>query len=210
MALVLFSGGARSGKSGAAQRLAESRAVDGAAVAVVVFGREDDDAEFAQRVSRHREHRPAGFRTIEAQDTLSWASEVDPDVLLVVDCVGTLLGLAMEEAWEANAGAPGDGSGGGLGEASPERLPDGFEATAAERFSAALDLVLRRHGDTIVVTNEVGDGIVPTYASGRLFRDLLGRANRLLADRADAAFLCVAGRLMDLSLLPRDASWPED
>ena len=63
--------------------------------------------------------------------------------------------------------------------------------------------------DTIVVTNEVGDGVVPSHTSGRLFRDLLGRCNRRLIDVADAAYLVVAGRLVPLDALTRDAAWPE-
>ena len=52
--------------------------------------------------------------------------------------------------------------------------------------------LVSRRGDTMVVTNEVGDGVVPAYARGRVFRDVLGRANRALVDGADAAYLCVA------------------
>ena len=70
--------------------------------------------------------------------------------------------------------------------------------------------MIAREGDTIVVSNEVGDGLVPAYATGRLFRDLLGRANRRLIDAADSAWLVVAGRLVDLGALGHDAAWPED
>ena len=205
MALVVFTGGARSGKSSAAQRLAEARAAVGTKVTVVVFGRIDDgDAEFAERVARHRADRPAGFATVEATDTAAWTSEVPESGLVLVDCLGTLLGLAMEAVWDERR------TGAALVDAQADTLPPGFEDAAASRLGAAVDWLLARAGDTIVVTNEVGDGVVPAYATGRLFRDLLGRANRRLVDRADAAYLAVAGRLVDLGTLPREAGWPRD
>lgn len=204
MALVVFTGGARSGKSSAAQRLASARAADGAEVVVAVFGRGSaDDAEFAERIARHQTQRPAGWRTLEATDSAGWPARVADDALLVVDCLGTLLGLAMEEAWALT----GDGD---LVAAAPDALPDGFESEVESRFGLAVAWLLGRCGDTIVVTNEVGDGIVPAYASGRYFRDELGRANRMLVDSAEAAYLCVAGRVLDLGRLPRDAAWPHD
>jgi len=58
------------------------------------------------------------------------------------------------------------------------------------------------------VTNEAGWGVVPATAAGRLFRDLLGRANRMLVERADAAYLVVAGRVLDLHALPAAPEWP--
>ena len=203
MALVVFSGGARSGKSRAAQALAEQRALDGVPVTAVVFGRHDADPEFALRVQRHREQRPRSFDVIEAVDPTSWMPEAPGDGLLLVDCLGTLLGLVMESEWPADDGAD-------LGQAAAEALPAGYESAVERSFTATVDWLATRDADTIVVTNEAGDGIVPAYASGRLFRDLLGRANRTLVQRADAAYLVVAGRLLDLTSLPVQASWPVD
>ncbi|NTW27960.1 MAG: adenosylcobinamide kinase/adenosylcobinamide phosphate guanyltransferase [Coriobacteriia bacterium] len=204
MALVVFTGGARSGKSRAAQRLAETRALDGTRVVVAVFGREEPlDAEFAERVARHRASRPAGFETLESRSAEGWMAQVPSDALLVVDCLGTLLGLAMETAWEACTG------GEVLADAG-ETAPAGLEAALDRAFEPTLTWLLSRIGDTIVVTNEVGGGVVPAYLSGRIFRDALGRANRRIVDRAESAYLCVAGRLVDLSVLPQTAPWPED
>jgi adenosylcobinamide kinase / adenosylcobinamide-phosphate guanylyltransferase len=202
MALVVVTGGARSGKSTAAQRMAESRVRDGSQVTVAVFGREDgSDPEFSHRVRSHRAARPAEFETLEIAEPLAWTEHVHADSLLLVDCLGTLLGLVMEDAFGQGQGS--------LGDAQADSLPAGYEAVVEERFSATLDALLLRTGDTIVVTNEVGDGVVPSWASGRLFRDVLGRANRRLVAQADAAYLCVAGRLVDLSVLPDTARWPE-
>jgi adenosylcobinamide kinase/adenosylcobinamide-phosphate guanylyltransferase len=121
----------------------------------------------------------------------------------MLDCLGTLLGRVMEEQWD-RLGAQ------ALVDAPADALPVGYEDAVSTAFDDAVRWLAARTADTIVVTNEVGDGIVPSYATGRVFRDLLGRANRALCDRADAAYLCVAGRLVQLSDLPREATWPQD
>jgi len=102
-----------------------------------------------------------------------------------VDCLGTFLGSLLF----TGVGVP--------------------EEAAAEAVSrSAVDALADRTGDTIVVTNEVGMGVVPVSESGRLFRDILGRANARLVDAADAAYLVVAGRCIDLTALPSHAAWP--
>ena len=205
MALVLFTGGARSGKSSAAQDLARTRLADGVGVTVAVFGHtsEGQDFEYAERIRRHQADRPAGFHTQEYDGELHWL-DTPRDELLLVDCLGTLLGRVMEGEWKRIC--PEDS----LAEADNDVLPEGFEEACTERFDEIVTALRARAADTIVVTNQVGDGIVPFFASGRLFRDLLGRANRHLVDSADAAYLTVAGRLISLSALPRAAHWPHD
>lgn len=203
MALVVFTGGARSGKSTAAQALAAQRALDGASVMAAVFARAGGDAEMDARIERHQADRPAGFATLEVTDPALWLGEVPPEELLLVDCLGTLLGRCMELAWDRTAHSM-------LADAPADMLPEGFADEVTLLFEPVVGSLAVRPGDTIVVTNEVGDGIVPSYASGRLFRDLLGQANRRLVGAADAAYLCVAGRLIRLTELPYAASWPED
>jgi adenosylcobinamide kinase / adenosylcobinamide-phosphate guanylyltransferase len=206
VALVVITGGARSGKSKAAEHLAYERGLLGAHVVVVVFGHSasDTDTEFAERIARHQSARPAGFRTLEASGDVSWLADADAETLLVVDCLGTWLGRVMEDVWESLATPE------TLAAADAATLPAGFDEQCAARLDSAVEALTRRTGDTIVVTNEVGDGLVPTHATGRLFRDLLGRANRALVASADAAYVVIAGRCVDLSALPGRASWPED
>ncbi len=203
MALVVFTGGTRSGKSSAAQELARIRELDGSHVTVAVFGRENVDAEFVERVAAHRSVRPVGFVTVEALHSRQWTSDVPAQDLLLVDCLGTWMGLAMEEAFAACA--PVD-----LGAADADVLPAGFAHEFAARTEPVLSWLLQRAGDTIVVTNEVGCGVVPAWATGRFFRDELARANRRLVASADAACLSVCGRLLSLDSLPSVARWPED
>jgi len=202
MALVVITGGARSGKSRAAEQLAASRSRDGLAVTVAVFGSESD-AEMTDRIAHHRAHRPDGFATLAATDSRSWLERVPADDLLVVDCLGTCVGRAMLEVWDEVAAAGADMT-------DAAELPAGFEAAFTDRVSEIVASIAAREGDTIVVTNEVGDGVVPAYATGRVFRDELGRANRSLVDCADAAYFAVAGRLINLTAASRDIHWPTD
>ena len=202
MALVVITGGARSGKSRAAEHLATARALDGASVTVAVFGSESD-AEMTDRIAHHRSHRPDGFATLAAENSLSWLAAVPENALLVVDCLGTCVGRAMLEIWEECAA-----SGADMTDAA--ELPAGFEPAFTARVSEIVAALAARHGDTIVVTNEVGTGVVPAFATGRIFRDELGRANRSLVDVADASYFAVAGRMIDLTAVPRSIAWPSD
>ncbi|MBS3956296.1 MAG: bifunctional adenosylcobinamide kinase/adenosylcobinamide-phosphate guanylyltransferase [Clostridiales bacterium] len=193
MALVVITGGARSGKSAAAQRLAESRQAAGDRVVTVVFADGDSDQEMAARIAHHRALRPPEFAVIEAGDATTWRGEIPTDALLVIDCLGTLAARLMDEL--------------------PVALDDdpaGFEAAFDAALNETISWVVCRAGDTIVVTNEVGSGVVPAYASGRVFRDCLGRAGVTLVRVADAAYLAVAGRLIDLTAAPCELSWPSE
>ncbi len=189
MSLIVITGGARSGKSRGAERLAASR---GRPVVVAVGAREDDE-EMTRRISEHRSHRPEGFRVLEADGGTGWLAGVDQGALLLVECVGTLVGRIVME--EAVADGP---------LASAE-----VEERVRSRVSGLLDSLCDRSGDTILVTNEVGSGVVPASASGRLFRDVMGSANRELVERADGAWMAVAGRFVDLRAAGPSPDWPE-
>ena len=205
MALVVFTGGARSGKSALAQDLARVRRLDGARVVVVVFGDGSRDREMARRIERHRNDRPADLHVVEASDSQSWLESIADGTVVLVDCLGTLVTRALDEAMSA-----GDIDVATSALCDVDELSESLETDVETRVRSVLDALIARLGDTIVVTNEVGDGVVPAFASGRLFRDVLGRANRRLVQAADAAYLVVCGRAIELSALPVAASWPED
>jgi adenosyl cobinamide kinase/adenosyl cobinamide phosphate guanylyltransferase len=168
MTLTLLIGGARSGKSKLALRLAAGQSAPVVFIATAQAG----DAEMADRIAVHKGERPAEWQTIEEplflRDTLAG---VESSVCVVVDCL-TL--------WTAN----------GL-----EAL--GRDETEAQAAAAAF-AASARAGWTIVITNEVGLGIVPDNPLGRTYRDLLGRVNTIWADAADNAYLLVAGRALAL------------
>ncbi|MDP2183208.1 MAG: bifunctional adenosylcobinamide kinase/adenosylcobinamide-phosphate guanylyltransferase [Actinomycetota bacterium] len=196
MALVVITGGARSGKSSVAQRLAKQVANR---PTVVVFGSGESDPEMARRIERHRADRPEGWVTVEATDSVEWTGRVPEDGLLVVDCLGTLLSHVMAEV-AIDLGS---------GESGSETLSSAaFEDEVEHRFAALVGWMVKRWNHTLIVTNEVGAGVVPAHVSGRVFRDVLGRANRSLTDRADAAYLVVAGRCIQLTTLPCEPRWP--
>ncbi|MDP2401594.1 MAG: bifunctional adenosylcobinamide kinase/adenosylcobinamide-phosphate guanylyltransferase [Actinomycetota bacterium] len=197
MALVVITGAARSGKSVVAQTLAGSSA---GRVTVAVFGCAVDDTEMAERIARHRAERPETWNTVEAKDSVEWTERVGEGTLML-DCLGTLLSMIMAEV-DAEYAFRGEGLGGA------DVLPAEFEAEVERRFLPLLGWLTRRIDNTVVVTNEVGWGVVPAYPAGRVFRDLLGRGNRALIDRAQSAHLVVGGRCIDLTRLPREVSWP--
>jgi len=169
MALVVLTGGARSGKSSLAVRLARAHAGE---VVLIATARESD-AEMAARIARHRAERPAGWSTVEEPVALARALLAAPaEACVVVDC------LAL---WLANL------------------LERGSDPAAADDLARGAALVAaRRTAPTIVVTNEVGSGTVPMHPLGRAFRDALGRANAAFAEQADEAYLVVAGRVVRL------------
>ena len=167
--LTLLTGGARSGKSDLAQRLADGAASPVTVLATATAG--DDD--MAMRIARHRAERPAGWRTIEEPiDLIGALDAVAIDDCLVVDCL-TL--------WTSN-----------------RLLSERGTATLAADADALAARCAGRVGPTIVVTNEVGSGVHPETELGRSYRDLLGIVNRQFAHRADRSWLVVAGQVLVL------------
>ncbi len=187
IAVVL--GGARSGKSRHAERLA---ADSGAPVVYVATATPDDD-EMAERIARHRAARPAGWRTIEAPYDLELRlGEAVPDgACVLIDCLSVWL---SNEMLRQLAGTEIDVT-------VPAALANAAEREISERVERLVGWAAARPGQTIVVSNEVGSGLVPPYPVGRLYRDLLGRANQLVAARAGAVYLIVAGIAVDLRRL---------
>jgi adenosylcobinamide kinase/adenosylcobinamide-phosphate guanylyltransferase len=167
---VLVTGGARSGKSAHAEGLLATEP----AVTYVAPGPVRDDADWASRVAAHRSRRPASWTTLETGDLAAALATEGP---VLVDCLGTWLTRAVDDAglWEAPAGE--------------------VAAYVEERAAAAVAAL----GEAVVlVTNEVGLGVVPGHRSGRLFRDLLGTVNQRFGAACDEVHLVVAGRVLVL------------
>jgi adenosylcobinamide kinase / adenosylcobinamide-phosphate guanylyltransferase len=132
------------------------------------------DEEMAERIRRHRAKRPAGWTTIEEPLALGAAlASVPPEETVVVDCLSLWVSNLVVADWE---------------DAAIER-----EAEAVAKRAAA------RVGLTVVVSNEVGLGIVPAAPLGRRYRDLLGVVNRAFVAETDRALLVVAGRGIELA-----------
>ncbi|MCY3648689.1 MAG: bifunctional adenosylcobinamide kinase/adenosylcobinamide-phosphate guanylyltransferase [Acidimicrobiaceae bacterium] len=181
MALTVLTGGARSGKSAAAVVAATT---SGAPVTFIATAERGDD-EMAERIARHRAERPAHWTTVEAPHDLAGAvTEVDPAETIIVDC------LAI---WVTNRM---------LAEPRPG------DADIQEEAARLADELAARPGQALVVTNEVGSGVVPATPLGRDFRDLLGLINQAIVRAADRAYLVVAGRLLPL-VDPADGLGPK-
>jgi adenosylcobinamide kinase/adenosylcobinamide-phosphate guanylyltransferase len=178
MGFVLLTGGVRSGKSRLAVELAAGSGRD---VVFVATAREADP-DMAARIQAHRDERPLGWVTVEEPERVTERVAAAPATsFVVVDCLGL---------WVSNLIAAGGGE----------------SAVCAEAGRLAAALAAREAA--VVVTNEVGMGVHPQSPLGRSFRDLLGRANTIVAGAADDAYLVVAGRLLPLqstmSLLPQE------
>ena len=168
MPYAFLTGGARSGKSTAAER----RAASAGTPVTVIATAERGDAEMTARIERHRAARPPDWTTIEEPIHLADAvSSTPPNNFVVVDCL-TL--------WLANV----------LGSATDAQI-----VADARALATAL---AERTGDAVVVSNEVGDGIVPADPAARRYRDLLGLVNGEMASCASESYLVVAGRFLRL------------
>ena len=168
MTLTFVTGGARSGKSGYAVRLAAAAASPVAMIATA----EARDGEMRERIAAHRAERPAGWRTIEEPRDLAGAlAALASDEFAIVDCLSLWVANLLEDA-----GAP-----------DVERLAGEAAALAAGHA-----------GGCVAVSNEVGMGIVPVNALARAYRDVLGRVNAIWADAADDALFAVSGRVLRL------------
>jgi adenosylcobinamide kinase/adenosylcobinamide-phosphate guanylyltransferase len=164
---TLVLGGARSGKSAEAERLlAAQAAVD----YVATGGERPDDPEWVQRVAAHRARRPVGWRTLECGDLAEVLGSPGPPLL--VDCLTLWLAGVLDRGgvWE---GGPLD----------PVR----------EHVARLVDSVRQTSRRVVLVSNEVGSGVVPATASGRVFRDELGRLNAEVAAACEEVRLVVAG-----------------
>lgn len=164
-------GGTRSGKSGYAEALLPHDAP----VRYLATSRTDpDDAEWTARIATHRERRPPSWTTEEDPEAASALVSARADELLMVDDLATWLTGAMDDA--------------GAWEGGPDA---GAELTA--RVDALVGAVGSCTARLVLVSAEVGLGVVPATRSGRLFRDELGALNTRLAQVCDAVVLLVAG-----------------
>lgn len=210
--LALVTGGARSGKSAFAERLAAGLAAAGLAAAgsatadpverpvTYVATAIVTDAEMRERIVHHRTRRPGAWRTIEAPLALGEAlreAGAGGGVVLVdclaVWCSNRLLALGDPDA---DAGA--------ARSAWRDRVT-ALEGTLRTDLDEGIDSALAMGADLVLVTNEVGLGLVPPTPLGRAYRDLLGRLNQHVAGRASAVHLVVAGIAVDLCQLPHSA-----
>jgi adenosylcobinamide kinase/adenosylcobinamide-phosphate guanylyltransferase len=174
---TLITGGVRSGKSRHAERLL----AEAGAVTYIAPGQVPDpvaDPEWADRVALHQARRPAHWTTVETTDVAAAVTAAPGAVLL--DCLGTWVTAVIDELDGWNRPAP------------------GWRGEFASRVTRLTQAWWAAPGPLVAVTNEVGMGVVPAHASGRVFRDLLGMVNQAVAEVSDDVLLVVAGRVLRL------------
>jgi adenosylcobinamide kinase/adenosylcobinamide-phosphate guanylyltransferase len=168
-ARVLVLGAARSGKSAHAQSLLAGRP----AVHYVATGPAGaDDPEWQARVARHRRNRPAGWHTVETTDVAAVLAGTPAPLL--VDSVTLWLTAVLDQAgaWDQRPG---------------------YADSVRHQADGLVDAWRGRRAAAVLVSDEVGWGVVPPTWAGRLFRDQLGLLNQALAGAADQVWLVVAG-----------------
>ena len=176
MSVTLVLGGSRSGKS----RYAESVLLGHPMVTYVAPGAAPDgsDVEWAERISRHQDRRPASWSTQETTELADVIRAADHPVL--IDALSTWLTHLIDniDAWEDRQTAA---------------------CHVQKQTALLLDALGSATVDVVLVTDEVGLSVVPSTTSGRMFRDELGRLNAAVSAASDQVFLVVAGRVLDLS-----------
>ena len=166
---TLILGGVRSGKSALAERLAAGCALPVVVVATARMPADADDA-MARRIAAHRARRPAAWATLEEplELTAALAQHAGPETCVVVECLTLWLSnLLLERPHDA------------------QRAIDNLIAQVAKIPGAP--------GELLLVSNEVGLGIMPDNALARRFADLSGHLHRRLAAHCERVLLCVAG-----------------
>ena len=173
---ILILGGARSGKSHFAQELALKLGKPVLFVATALAG----DEEMRQRIEKHKRTRPAAWSTLEV--TTRVGNQIEHNIgeaqVVIIDCITLLVNNIFNQY--------------------NDRTSEQIDASLIEKkviseISELVDCINHIDVNFIMVTNEVGAGLVPANKMGRLYRDLLGKANQLLAQGVDEVYLMVAG-----------------
>src|SRR5512141_1985477 len=170
--LTLILGGARSGKSSYAQHLAEET---GKSVTFVATAQALDE-EMSARIQKHRLERPAGWQTIEIPLGIAPRISQIKSEVVVLDCVTLLVNNLMMQFIKDDL---------------VEEMP--FTQAVQKEIDELIGNIREQNQDWLMISNEVGLGLVPPYQMGRVYRDVLGWANQRLARAADKVIFMVAG-----------------
>ena len=159
--IILVTGGARSGKSALAERLAQSC---GNKVIYIATSEPFDD-EMHSRIDRHRARRDAGWRTVDAPlELLDMLVQTDGDAPRLVDCLTMWLNNLIYH-----------------------------NRDVGDEVGRLIKVISEQQADLVMVTNEIGSGLVPQTAEARKFRDLAGELNQMVAQAASQVYLSVSG-----------------
>jgi adenosylcobinamide kinase / adenosylcobinamide-phosphate guanylyltransferase len=166
--IIFITGGARSGKSTYAQQLA----ADMSEKVLFVATSEARDSEMKKRIANHRRQRPKSWQTLECPlEIAAGIGAVKDRDLILIDCITLLVSNIMGSSRNMAAA----------------------EKKAVQELEALIKLMQKSEYDFVIVSNEVGLGIVPENVMARQYRDLLGKANQMLAASATEVYFMAAG-----------------
>lgn len=177
--LILVTGGARSGKSSFAEKLAAEMKKN----VIYLATCEPLDEEMARRIDVHKKSRPSDWDTVEEPLAASSviAEKGSSDCVILLDCLALLVSNLL---------------------LSGREQPDTYTGRAVLAEIERLAKTSRNSAaHVIIVTNEVDMGLVPEYPIGRLYRDVLGKANQIIAAAADEVYLLISGIPVDVKKL---------
>ena len=178
MGIIFITGGAKSGKSKFAESLAfkrEKRVYLATSVPL--------DNEMKKRVEKHREQRGQDWITIEAYRNLDEVLKgtVENTDVILLDCLTNMISNIMFDIYDGDWNS------------IPDHIPGEIESIVSGEINKILEFSKIYTGDIIIVSNEVGMGLVPEYPLGRYFRDIAGSMNQIIAAKSDEAYMVVSG-----------------
>ncbi len=172
--ITLVLGGARSGKSNFAEKIANYR---GGQDVIYLATAEPGDQEMAARIEKHIKARPAEWETIEETLKVSRVlADITSNRVVLLDCITVLVSNLLLQ-----------------GGVNQEMDDDSREAEVMKEIKAIIKVANKKKLELIMVSNEVGMGLVPGNKLGRLYRDIAGRVNKYLAANADEVYITFAG-----------------
>ncbi|OCL26135.1 bifunctional adenosylcobinamide kinase/adenosylcobinamide-phosphate guanylyltransferase [Orenia metallireducens] len=184
--LILVLGGARSGKSSFAEEIVAK--LGGLDVTYLATS-EVRDQEMKQRVQLHRCSRPREWTTIEEPKSIGEVlANLKQGAVVLLDCLTLLISNLLLEEQE-------------LGEDEYDFSEKDKEEVIVEEIEKIIAEVRKRNLTLVIVSNEVGQGLVPPYKLGRVYRDIVGRANQLVASEADEVYITYVGLPIEIKEL---------
>lgn len=170
--LIFITGGARSGKSTFAESLALKT---GKKIVYIATGQALDE-EMEERIAEHRRRRPKNWQTFEEPEQVDRViREIGQETdIILVDCLTLLVSNLISDFKEDSS-------------------REDFYFKINSKIGLIAEAALKSNATIIIVSNEVGSGLVPDNPMGRFFRDMLGKANQSIAGKADQVYLVVSG-----------------
>lgn len=196
MSVTFVIGGARSGKSTFAEEKAKEYGKNVLYIATAVV----TDQAMEDRVKKHKEQRPKSWSTIEMYSSFNDLVnhvEFNECEAILLDCVTTLIGNLMFDSKID------------FDSCAPEEV-NSLERRIAEEVHTLMDLCNKNNKKLIIVSNETGMGVVPSYYMGNYFRDMSGRINREISEKSDFMYFIFSGIPIKLKHRGEMVKWPMD